>query len=71
MREFVGVMEWWSDGVMRKLIKLDFGIRLFPILQYSSTAIPLVMFTGRAIEIRPGSEDQLFDDHTNMVKGQL
>jgi hypothetical protein len=51
MREFVGVMEWWSDGVMRKLIKLDFGIRLFPILQYSSTAIPLVMFTGRAIEV--------------------
>jgi hypothetical protein len=47
-------MEWWSDGVMQKLFRIESGDLAFsntPILQNSSTTKPLDMFTGKAIEL--------------------
>jgi hypothetical protein len=61
MRESAGVMEWWSNGVMQKLSKVEsFGFLAFsntPILQYSRTPKHYVIFPRKAIEISLGSED--------------
>jgi hypothetical protein len=42
MRQFVGVMEWWSNGVMKKLIYVEIRVFVFsntPVLQYSSAPV--------------------------------
>ncbi|MCG6917525.1 MAG: hypothetical protein LJE89_08255, partial [Deltaproteobacteria bacterium] len=44
MRQYAGVMEWWSNGVMRGLIQLYFlalAFSITPILQYSKIAASL------------------------------
>jgi hypothetical protein len=54
LRQAAGVMEWWSNGVMKGLIQLEIRALAFantPILQYSSTPKQLAIFTGIAIEL--------------------
>jgi hypothetical protein len=54
MRESAGVMEWWSNGVMKGLIEVEIralGFSKTPILQYSSTPKQLAISTGQATEI--------------------
>jgi hypothetical protein len=54
MRQYAGVMEWWSNGVMKGLIEIEFRALAFsntPILHHSSTPKPLGIFPGKAIEI--------------------
>jgi hypothetical protein len=41
-----GVMEWWSNGVMKKPIHIKFGLSFLPTLQYSKSVRTC---TGRAI----------------------
>jgi hypothetical protein len=53
LRQSAGVMEWWSNGVMRKPIQV--AIRAFafantPILQCSSTPKQRAIFRGKAIQ---------------------
>jgi len=63
MRDYDGVMEWWSNGVMKGLIKIQFRALAFsntPILYYSNTPKSPVIFTGNAIKILPGSKNQVF-----------
>jgi hypothetical protein len=57
MHQYPGVMEWWSDGVMKGLIQFHFRLCLF---QHSNTPKPLAIFTGKTIETLPAPEDQLF-----------
>jgi hypothetical protein len=45
------MMEWWSDGVMKKLIQVEimaFAFSNTPILQYSKTEYN---FSAHAIEL--------------------
>jgi hypothetical protein len=40
LRQSAGVMEWWSNGVMKRPIQIEIGALAFsntPILQYSET----------------------------------
>jgi len=53
LRQSAGVMELWSNGVMKGPIQV--GIRAFafantPTLQYSSTPKELAIFTGRTMQ---------------------
>ena len=53
MRQSAGVMEWWSNGVMKGPIQVeirDFAFANTPILQHSSTPEELAIFTGTAIQ---------------------
>ena len=64
MRQSAGVMEQWSNGVMKKVIQFEMLAFIFantPTLQYSSTPKPLETLTGKAIELWPGPKDQVFD----------
>jgi len=41
LRQSTGVMEWWSNGVMKRPIQVEiqaFAFAKTPILQYSKTA---------------------------------
>jgi hypothetical protein len=52
MRWSAGVMEWWSNGVMKETIQTEFGLLLLPTLQYSkcsSTPKQIAIFTGKAL----------------------
>jgi len=49
---------------MKGLIEIEiraFDVAKDPILQYSSTPKQLAIFPGKAIELRPGPEDRVFD----------
>jgi len=49
-----GVIEWWSNGVMKKPIQVEikaFAFANTPMLQYSSTPKKLAIFTGKATEL--------------------
>ena len=53
LQQSAGVMEWWSNGVMKGLIQVEiraFAFSNTPILQYSSTPKQLAIFAGKAIE---------------------
>jgi hypothetical protein len=53
LRQSAGVMERWSNGVLKGPIQVENGAFAFcntPILQYSSTPKQLAIFTGKAIE---------------------
>jgi hypothetical protein len=61
LRQSAGVMEWWSNGVMKEPIQVQiraFAFTNTPILQYSKSTRNL---TGKAIELLPGLEGQVFD----------
>jgi hypothetical protein len=52
-RQSPGVMEWWSNGVMKKPIQLEilaFAFASTPILQYSNTPKKLAILTGKTIK---------------------
>jgi len=54
LRQSAGVMEWWSNGVMKGLIQVEiraFAFSNTPILQNSSTPKQLAIFTDKAIEL--------------------
>jgi hypothetical protein len=58
----VGIMEWWSNGVMKGQTQVGIGPFAFvntPILQYFSTPKQLSIYTGKTIELRPGPKDQV------------
>jgi len=47
-------MEWWSNGVMKRLIQVAVQVLAFsntPILQYSSTPKQLAIFTDKAMQL--------------------
>ncbi|UCF00635.1 MAG: hypothetical protein JSV14_09435 [Deltaproteobacteria bacterium] len=49
---------------MKKPIQVEiraFAFANTPTLQYSSTPKELAIFTGKAIQLCPGPEDQVFD----------
>jgi hypothetical protein len=53
LRQFAGVMEWWSNGVMKGPIQVEIRAFAFgntPILQYPSTPKQLAIFTGKSIQ---------------------
>jgi hypothetical protein len=53
LRQSTGVMEWWSNGVMKGIIQVEiraFAFSSTPILQYSNTPKQLAIFTGKAIQ---------------------
>jgi hypothetical protein len=54
MRKSIGVMEWWSNGVMKRIIQVEIGAFASsntPTLQYSSTPKRLAIFTGKAMQL--------------------
>jgi len=54
MLYYVGVMERWSNGVMKGLIQIEIRVLAFsntPMLQYSSTPKQLAIFAGEVTEI--------------------
>ena len=54
MRQSVGVMEWWSNGVMKKPIQVEtrsFAFANTPILQYASTPKQFAIFIGKATKL--------------------
>jgi hypothetical protein len=55
--QFAGVMEGWSNGVVKKPIQVEiqvFALANTPILQHSSTPKRLAVLTREAIERKPG-----------------
>ena len=53
-RQSAGLMEWWSNGVMKEPFQVEiraFAFANTPILQESSTPKKLAIFTGKAIEL--------------------
>jgi hypothetical protein len=61
LRQYVGVMEWWSNGVMKGMVQVEIHASAFsntPILQYSKTARTS---TDKAIELLPGPKVQVFN----------
>jgi hypothetical protein len=44
-----GVLEWWSNGVMKRSISMKFGLSLFPTLQYSSTPKELAAVSAKPL----------------------
>jgi len=62
LRQSAGVMEWWSNGVMKRPIQVEiqaFAFANTPILQYSKAARN---FSCRAIELWPDHKDLVLDD---------
>jgi hypothetical protein len=53
-------MEWWSNGVMKRIIQVEIRVFVFPntpILQYSSTPKRLALLTRKAMQLGFGSVD--------------
>jgi hypothetical protein len=68
MGKSAGVVEWWSNGVMKGFIRVeirDFAFANTPILQYSSAPKQLAIFTDKAIQLLPGPDDQVCYDSIN------
>jgi hypothetical protein len=54
LRQSAGVVEWWSNGVMKKPIQVEilaFALANTPILQCSNTPKKLAIFTGKATDL--------------------
>jgi hypothetical protein len=52
-------MEWWSNGVMKRIVRVEIGALAFPntpILPYSSTPKPLVILTAKPLKLAPIAE---------------
>ena len=55
LRQSAGVMEWWSNGVMKKPIQLKLGFSLLPTLQYSSS--PVLRNSSQSLPAKPFNAD--------------
>jgi hypothetical protein len=65
MEEPLGVMEWWSDGVMKRLLTLKLAaFSNTPILPYSSTPKQVSTLTGKATFFEPALTTKSFKLHS-------
>ena len=66
LRQSAGVMEWWSNGVMKGLIQVEiraFAFSNTPVLQNSSQSLPEKSLNSdpRTAGSGTGPHDQVFD----------
>ena len=67
LRQSAGVMEWWSNGVMKKPIQLKLGFSLLPTLQYSSS--PVLRNSSQSLPAKPFNADLALRTRFSLLNG--